>query len=170
LTLLAAGAVSRAAERSPDRRRLASAWLVLPAALVLLEGVGHVAQPVVPRPAVALRTLPGPVLVLPTSQQGDYMPMTWSTDGWPELVNGGSGFEPPIQSVLRRTAKAFPDAQAVASLRRSGVRTVVLARPLAPGTPWAGLAGESDVRLAAQAAAAGLGFRVVGGAVIYDLG
>jgi hypothetical protein len=119
-----------------------------------------------PTAPVALRTLPGPVLVLPTSQQRDYTVMTWSTDGWPELVNGGSGFEPPIQALLRRTAKAFPQADAVQLLRAEGVRTVVLDRALAPGSPWARLAADPA---GPQPAAAGVRIRYQGSAVIYSL-
>ena len=82
LGLLAAGAVTKAAdqladradradrsdrlpERSGRRVRWRPALILLPALLVLAEGIGHVAQPVVPTAPVALRTLPGLVLVLP---------------------------------------------------------------------------------------------------------
>ena len=175
LGLLAAGAVTRAAERfaaSPvrfGRWRLLPILLLVPAVLVLVEGVGRVAQPVVPRAPVALQTLPGPVLVLPTSQQGDFTVMTWSTDGWPELVNGGSGFEPPIQSLLRRTAQAFPQADSVRLLRAEGVRTVVLDRSLAAGTRWASLAATPEGPVDARAADSGVQVRYQGTAVIYTL-
>jgi hypothetical protein len=172
LALLAAGAVTRAADRfwTPGHsNRWAAAWLLVPAGLVLAEGAGQVAQPVVPATSVALRTLPGPVLVLPTSQQGDYTVMTWSTDGWPRLVNGGSGFEPPTQSGLRRTAQAFPQAEAVRRLRAQGVRTVVLDRSLAVGTPWAALAADPAGLPGARAADSGVRVRYQGSAAIYDL-
>ncbi|HST82919.1 MAG TPA: hypothetical protein VLL08_14395 [Kineosporiaceae bacterium] len=177
LALLAAGAVTRAVEqiaRSGRVRevrvggispRALSALLLVPAVLVVAEGIGQVAQPVVPSAPVALRTLAGPVLVLPTSQQGDYTVMTWSTDGWPELVNGGSGFEPPIQSMLRRTAQAFPSADSVQRLRAAGVQTVVLDRALAAGTPWATLAADPG----SLVAAAGIQVRYQGTAAIYTL-
>ena len=143
--------------------------LLLPAVLVLVEGIGRVDQPVVPVAPVALRTLPGPVLVLPTSQQGDYPVMTWSTNGWPALVNGGSGFEPPYQSVLRRTAQAFPQAEAVRWLRAEGVRTVVLDRSLTTGTPWAVLAATPEGPASALASSSGVRIRYQGSAVIYTL-
>jgi hypothetical protein len=139
--------------------------LLLPALLVMIEGIGQVDQSVVPTAPVALRTLPGPVLVLPTSQQGDYPVMTWSTDGWPALANGGSGFEPPYQAALRRTAKAFPQAEAVQVLRDQGVRTVVLDRALAAGTPWAALAATPEGAIGGT----GVHIRYQGTAVIYDL-
>jgi hypothetical protein len=172
LALLAAGAVTKAVEQVGSSARLRwvpprlrSALLLVPALLVVAEGIGQVAQPVVPSAPVALRTLAGPVLVLPTSQQGDYTVMTWSTDGWPELVNGGSGFEPPIQSMLRRTAQAFPNADSVQRLRTAGVQTVVLDRTLAAGTPWAALAADPG----SMAAAAGIQVRYQGTAAIYTL-
>ncbi len=189
LALLAAGAVTRAADRIMDSLPpgrlpplLLSGLLLVPALLVVIEGVGRVAQPVVPVSPVALRTLPGPVLVLPTAQQRDYVVMTWSTDGWPELANGGSGFETPIQSVLRRTAQAFPQADSVRRLRASGVRTVVLDRALAAGTPWASLAANpmgstssppgstgSTGSTGSPVADAGIQVRYQGTAVIYTL-
>ena len=170
MALLAAGAVTKLAEQiGPRLRRPGPLLLLVPALLVLMEGIGQVAQPAVPVTSVALRALPGPVLVLPTSQQSDYVPMAWSTDGWPLLVNGGSGFEPPIQSKLRRTAQAFPSADAVRELRSEGVRTVVLDRQLAVGTWWATLAAEPNGPVGARAADSGVRVRFQGNAVIYDL-
>jgi hypothetical protein len=105
--LAAARRTAARADRADGRSlrpRLVRAWPVLvliPAILVLSEGIGVVKQPRVPVAPVALWTLPGPVLVLPTGQQLDYKPMTWSTDRWPLLINGGSGFESPVQAELR---------------------------------------------------------------------
>jgi hypothetical protein len=173
LGLLAAGAITRLAQDLAGGRGLRSpvmaAALMLPAAAVLLEGVGSVPQPVVPRPTVALASLPAPLLVLPTSQGGDYLTMTWSTAGWPRTANGGSGFESPIQARLRRTAAAFPSAQSVNTLRADGVRTVVLERALAVGTPWETLAQEPLERLDARTSALGVQVTDWGGAVVFDL-
>jgi hypothetical protein len=176
LALLAAGAVTKAADARAARRptlgwtaRLGTGALLLPALLVLAEGIGQVAQPEVPRPPVALHTLPAPVLVLPTSQQGDYLVMTWSTDGWPKLVNGGSGFEPPDQSQLRRMAEHFPEPRAVVRLRADGVRTVVLVDSMTNGTVWHSLATQPPAQIAAEAVAAGIRVRRSNDALIYDL-
>jgi hypothetical protein len=173
LALLAAGALTRLAEDERLRRAGSGPWrralLLVPAVLVLAEGVGKVDQPVVPTSSVALRTLPGPVLVLPTSQQGDFTVMTWSTSGWPLLANGGSGFEPPGQSRLRLTAQKFPSAEAVQWLRAEGIGTVVLDRSLAVGTSWAALAAEPGGPPGARAVDSGVGMRNQGDAVIYDL-
>ena len=167
-----AGAGAGARIGNGGARRLVLALLLVPALLVLAEGIGKVEQPEVPTAQVALRTLPGPVLVLPTSQQRDYTVMTWSTDGWPELVNGGSGFEPPVQSVLRRTAQAFPEVAAVQALREAGVRTVVMDRALTADTVWSALAAAPEGPVGstgARAADSGIQVRYQGSAVIYTL-
>jgi hypothetical protein len=183
LALLAAGAVTKAADRAPIRRRVravgvrrpqwsgpAAVLLLVPALLVLAEGVGPVEQRRVPPVPVALRSLPGLVLVLPTSQVRDYLVMTWSTDGWPELLNGGSGFEPPAQSKLRRVAQAFPTGDSVQLLRAQGVRTVLLVRSQAEdGTPWSRLARQPTQWLDAHPIA-GLQVSYRPDAVVYELG
>jgi hypothetical protein len=191
LALLAAGAVTKASEQLAVAHRSAAdadpvagrtlfsrfprllrAWPVLiliPALLVLSEGIGMVKQPRVPVAPVALWTLPGPVLVIPTGQQLDYKPMTWSTDHWPLLINGGSGFESPVQGQLRRTAFAFPQLRAVQELRARGVQTVVLDRALTLNTPWSNLAAQPEGPAWARAADAGVKVRYQGTAVIYDI-
>jgi hypothetical protein len=171
LGLLAAGAVTYGATRLSRHRRTwrITAVLLLPAALVLAEGAGAVAQPIVPAAPVALRNLPGPVLVMPTSMQRDYLVMTWSTDGWPSLINGGSGFEPPRQSRLRRTAAQFPTPISAKVLRSMGVRTIVLIRSEAIGTPWQRLATQRVALTRAQAYGVGASMREAGDALIFDL-
>jgi hypothetical protein len=164
LGLLAAGAVTRWAEdagrrraalaagaRRPLARRLAAPGLalslVLPGALVTLEGASDMRYPRVPAAPVPLASLPQPIMVLPTSQGGDFQVMTWSTDGWPRLANGGSGFEPPAQAALRRDLRRFPDTRSLATLRARGVRTVVLVPERAVGTWWERVAERSTARL-----------------------
>lgn len=177
LGLLAAGAVTAAADRIDRRSRprgRASGWLrvavlLVPAALVLSEGAGTLAVPTVPSPPMALKSLPDPVLVMPTSMQGDYQVMTWSTDGWPDLINGGSGFEPPKQSRLRRTAAQFPTQQSAAGLRRMGVRTIVLIKDQASGTAWQWLASQPVALTRAQALGVGATMRDTGPALVFDL-
>jgi hypothetical protein len=186
LGLLAAGAVTKAVERALEpgsgprvrsgllnpgllRSGLLRSGLLIPAGLVLAEGIGSVPQLEVPHPPVVLRSLPGPVLVLPNSRQHDYLVMTWSTDGWPELVNGGSGFDPPPQAVLREVARTFPQRESVQFLRARGVRTVVLVRSQLAGTPWRELAARPPAELQAQAGAVGIQVRSQDDALIYDL-
>lgn len=169
LCLLAAGAVTRLVEETRRRPQTSTAILVataaavLPVSLVVVEGRGTVPQwPVATQP-VPLRSLAAPVLVLPTGQVADYHIMLWSTEGFPLLTNGDSGFNPVFQVAMRTEASTFPDQGSVSALRARGVRTVVIVRSRTPGTLWEG---------AAEQPVAGLGItrRDLGDAVVYDLG
>lgn len=183
LCLLAAGAISELTDRmlgpagaprrpAVDRNRgalviragavLATLTLCLPATLVVLEGRGDIPVWDVPPAPVALKTLPQPVFVLPSSMVGDYHIMVWSTDGWPVIANGGSGFVPHFQEQLIQDADTFPDAVSVAALRRHGIKTVMIVRSRAGGTPFLQAADRS---------VAGLGITREdrGDAVVYDL-
>ena len=170
LGLLAAGAVTYAAARlGPRRTWRVTALLLVPATLVLAEGAGAVAQPVVPAPPIALKDVPGPVLIMPTSMQSDFLVMTWSTDGWPSLINGGSGFEPPHQSRLRTTAAQFPAPASAKVLRTMGVRTIVLVKSQAVRTQWERLATQPAELTRTQAYLAGASMRETKDALIFDL-
>ncbi len=145
LGVLAAGAVSafveRARELTVDRvpprpgvlLRLAT---LIPLLLVLVEGINRTPHPEVPVAPVALRTLPAPILVLPSDQSTDQNIMLWSTDGFPTVVNGSSGFITAGLQRTRETTATFPDETSVAYLRDLGVHTVVLLRDRVTGTPW----------------------------------
>ncbi|MGZ4611963.1 MAG: hypothetical protein ACXV1K_02145 [Kineosporiaceae bacterium] len=136
---------------------------VVPLGLIGYEGLGDVPHWPLPPPPVDIRGLPAPVMFLPTDPIGDYATMLWSTQGWPLIGNGNSGFDPPSQIALRNAVRDFPSAASLAALRARGVRTVVLVPSRAAGTPWA---------KAADASVAGLPLRrrVTGDAVVYDLG
>ncbi|MEU5788562.1 hypothetical protein ABZ754_12640 [Micromonospora purpureochromogenes] len=171
LGLLAAGAVSAfadrvgeiAAERAPYRP---SPWLrvatVVPVLLVLLEGLNVTPHPVVPEQPVAMRTVDGPMLVLPSSQNLDQPVMLWSTSTFPDLVNGGSGFTPTQLDEVRRVSLAFPDQTSVDYLRTLGVRNVVLLRDQIVGTPW-------EVTVDAPVDQLGITREEVGDAVVFRL-
>jgi hypothetical protein len=176
LALLAAGLVGRLAElllRRPANReirplggpRAAAGVLALavPTLLVGADGWGGPLHWPVAQAPLAVSTVPAPVMFLPTDLVGDYHLMLWSTDGWPTLANGSSGFDPPWQSKLRTAVKPFPDAGSVAALRARGVRTVVLVRSRAARSPWEG---------AADKPVTGLGIERIdlGDAVVYRLG
>ncbi|MBM0256939.1 hypothetical protein JNW89_08655 [Micromonospora sp. 4G55] len=105
LGVLAAGALT--VRESPpagagrrDWRRWGRVALVLPALLVLAEGVNRTPHVPVPAQPVALRGVAGPVLVLPLGGIRDYHVMLWSTTasrprstGWPRslrTVSSGS--------------------------------------------------------------------------------
>jgi hypothetical protein len=107
------------------------------AGLIVLEGIGTNPHPrPAPEPAV-LRTAAAagePMLVLPSDEIGDETVMWWSTDGFPRVVNGGSGFVPRETSALRAATADFPSTDAVRVLRAVGVhRVVVLLERFDPG-------------------------------------
>jgi hypothetical protein len=83
-----------------------------------------------------MRTVTGPMLVLPTAGLTDQTVMLWSTTRFQQVANGSGGFAPQRQSELRRSVAAFPDAGSVQYLRSLGIGTVLLLRTEAAGTPW----------------------------------
>jgi hypothetical protein len=152
-------------ERRP--RLVGQAAGVLAATLVLVEGLGAVGHPVVPAPPAALTAahaaeVEPPLLVLPSNDRFDPLVLLWSTDGFPALVNGLSGFTPASQAEIRAGTHSFPDPNSVALLRRYGVHTVVVLRHWVPGTPW---------ERAADAPVDGLDItrREIDDAVVYSL-
>jgi hypothetical protein len=106
--------------------------------------------------------VPGPLLVLPSDPRFDPLVMLWSTDGFPALVNGLSGFVPESLTEIRSGTHTFPDADSIALLRRYGVRSVVVLPDRIADTPWAG---------ADSAPIDGLGITriVIDDAVVYRL-
>jgi hypothetical protein len=180
LSLLAAGAVgrfhaelhgpaARSARRAPPGARgplaamtVAAVLALTPTVAVLAEGAGLTHHWRVSPPPVKPASLPAPILLLPSDEIGDYHMMLWSTEGWPVIANGSSGFQPTEQVAIRREALGFPDAASVAALRRRGILTVVVVRTRAFGTAWS--------RAAVQPVT-GLGIRRtdLGDAVIFDL-
>jgi hypothetical protein len=155
LAVLAAGAVAAlvdrsyelAAEKPPGRPglllRLAT---LLPLLLVLAEGTnwGRLDHPVVPAQPAAMRTVDGPILVLPSDDLQDENVMIWSTSKFQQMVNGGSGFEPTDQQQTRAVAKAFPDKSSVEYLRHLGIRAVVVLKAQAASSDYSRSA-QSDV-------------------------
>lgn len=145
LAVLAAGLVTALAEswRRPAAARasraVAALVLLVPLALVTLEGVNRTPHPAVPTPPAAMRTAPEPMLVLPAGGVGDLNYMLWSADGFPRITNGLGGFEPVTQAQTRVAVATFPDAGSVAYLRGIGVRSVVAVPSRAAGTPWEGI-------------------------------
>lgn len=150
LALLAAGAVSALSERAvelfadrtqTDAEDRAGAWrlvTLIPLLLVLSEGVHKFEpNPTVPPSPIAMSTLRAPLVVLPTGDLTDMNVMLWSTDGLPKMVNGGSGFTPDDQEILRLSLRQFPDESTVTQLRDLQVHTVVVVRSRALGTDYA---------------------------------
>ncbi|MFI6228781.1 hypothetical protein ACIBCR_15875 [Micromonospora echinospora] len=114
--------------------------LVVPLALVLLEGVNRTPHVPAPEQPAALRGVDGPLLVLPSDGIRELHVMLWSTDGFPRMVNGLASFTPASQAEIRAASLSFPDASSVTYLRQRGIRTVVVLPGYAVGTPWEGVA------------------------------
>lgn len=145
LAVLAAGAVAefvRRAEHLSEQRipPWPGPWLRLatfvPLMLVLVEGWNATAHPVVPSQPTAMRTVSGPMLVLPTAALTDQTVMLWSTTRFQPMLNGSGGFGAARQTELRRNVETFPDATSIEYLRSLNVDRVLLLRSQSAGTPW----------------------------------
>ncbi|GAA1416548.1 hypothetical protein [Catellatospora coxensis] len=145
LAILAAGAVTAFVEqaktvsedRVPSRPhpllRLAT---FLPLLLVVAEGLNVTEHPVVPLQPPSMATAQAPMLVLPSDPLMDMKVMVWSTDRLEPIVNGNSGFTPTTLNEVRELTKTFPDQASVNRLRELGVKTVLVLREEAKGTPY----------------------------------
>jgi hypothetical protein len=140
-------------------------------AAVVVEGRGlpfdpndDQAQPAVPDPPASTAEVPAPQLHLPAEGPEDNRRyLLWSTDGFPEIVNGRASTEPDLVSDVIAEMDGFPDRPSVERLRELGVRSVVLHTERAAGTP------QAD---AAAAPIAGLGLvrrRLPGGLLVYGV-
>jgi hypothetical protein len=145
LGVLAAGAVCeliRRAEHLSAQRvpPWPGPWLrlatLVPLVLVAAEGLNATPHPTVPAQPTAMRTIGGPMLVLPTSALGDQHVLLWSTSRFQPVANGTAPFVPQQQEELRRVSATFPDAASIQYLRGRGITTVVLLRDRIAGTPW----------------------------------
>lgn len=169
LAVLAAGAVTRICQLLRRRGQRLAALLAggLALGLVLVEGLSALPNPPVPPAPAALRSehadvVRPPLLVLPSDQMTDALVMLWSTDSFPRMVNGTSGFSPASQAEIRKVTQSFPDRASIETLRRYGVSTVVVLRDRIPGTPWADAADASITGLNIER-------QEIGDAVVYRL-
>ena len=123
------------------------------AALVLaiaVEGRGlpfdpfdNQAQPSVPPVPPSTASVPAPQLHLPAERPSDNRRyILWSTDAFPELVNGRSSLNPAFTERLIEDVEEFPDRRTVDRLSRLGVRSVVMHTNRVHGTPWRGAVGR----------------------------
>jgi hypothetical protein len=183
LALLAAAGAWRLAQ-------LARAWgagfgargaerLVAAVGLLLLivlvgEGAGHMAHPVVPQPVRAEAGLPAPVLDLPTDGAADRLWQFFSAGGFYKIPVGNSTFDIPALDDLRGGMNGFPDRASVEKLRWYGIKTVVLhtVMPQLPGLKSPETPEPPDYAAAALKPIAGLGIarKRVGTIVIYTIG
>ncbi|MGZ4415484.1 MAG: hypothetical protein ACXVRZ_14080, partial [Gaiellaceae bacterium] len=138
LALLAAAGVALVV-RLLRRTKARGAAPLVPAVLVaaiLVEGFGPLPHPHVPaRPAAELAS-PAPQLHLPTIVGLDGIYAYWGIGSFPRMANAASSFDPRVVSDIRDISKLFPNPESVQFFRRIGIRSVVLHRDLARGTPW----------------------------------
>jgi hypothetical protein len=156
---------SRRSTRSPHKvvRTLPIACGVIVAGLIVLEGAGRMVTVEPPDAPAALSSLEPPIFHLPSDDFNDATYMLWSTDGFPPIANGISGFVTESLTNLRTTAEAFPDAASVEALRDYGIRTVVAHPSMLPGTRYQEVPNRSVEGL-------GIEVRVAEGLLVYDLG
>jgi hypothetical protein len=139
LALLAAGAAQALADRARARRGAlaASGCGLLLCLAVLADGWGFADHPTVELAPPGQSAAPQPALHLPAGAFDNRRYVLWSTDGFPDVVNGRGSFVPrSFQAVIDATA-SFPDRRSVAFLRRIGVRSVTVHLDHARGTPLA---------------------------------
>jgi hypothetical protein len=154
--------------------RLVAAVGLLIVVLLVGEGAGHMAHPVVPQPVRAEAGLPAPVLDLPTDGAADRLWQYFSAGGFYKIPVGNSTFDIPALDDLRGGMNGFPDRASVEKLRWYGIKTVVLhtVMPQLPGLKSPETPEPPDYAAAALKPIAGLGIarRRVGTLVIYTIG
>jgi hypothetical protein len=142
LAVLAAGLISELARLT--RAATLPRWSAIavrvvtipPLLLVLAEGVPRLDHPDVPVAPAALAAAPGPFMVLPSDEGVDNTVLLWSTDGFPAMVNGASGYTTPNHQAIRDLMQTFPAPASLELLRRLGIRSVVVVRDRVSGTPY----------------------------------
>ncbi|HSJ18450.1 MAG TPA: hypothetical protein VK920_10180 [Solirubrobacterales bacterium] len=134
--LAAAGAelAMRAARSRTAARAAPVAVATVLAAAIVVEGRGlpfdpfdDLAQPSPPDPPVDVAGIPAPQLNLPAERPHDNRRyLLWSTNGFPDMVNGRSSTNPAFTAEVIARARSFPDRRSAAYLRRLGIRTVLV--------------------------------------------
>ena len=126
LALLAAAGAHALAVRIRARwgARAATAAVALACLAILAEGWGLAEHPTVPLAPAGQRAAPQPALHLPAEAPDNRRYVLWSTDGFPDIVNGRGSLMPRRFAAVIRATRSFPDARSVAYLRRLGVRSV----------------------------------------------
>ena len=104
---------------------------------MLIEGAGFpYPHPTVAKPPPGLAEATPPRLHLPMYEYDSRRFLVWSTNGFPDIVNGRGSFKPTEFDRLERFMAVFPNPQVVGYLQDLGVKTVVLHPDLVPGTAW----------------------------------
>jgi hypothetical protein len=151
--LVGAGAhalLRREAGATEDRWRIVAPYALgaLLVMAIVMEGSGKAPLSAAPLPPAGIEAAPSPQFHLPSDAFKDPLYMFWSTDGFPPLVNGHSGFIPTSLSRVRSETAGFPDTESVELLRRIGVRSVIVHHGFIPGTPWENALSRSIENLA----------------------
>jgi hypothetical protein len=95
------------------------------------------AQPSPPAPPTDISAIAAPQFHLPAKRPEDNRRyLLWSTDGFPEMINGRSSTNPGFTERVIKRSRDFPDRESAALLRGLGVRSVVLHPGRTRGTPW----------------------------------
>jgi hypothetical protein len=142
LAVLAAGLVTELARLA--REATLPQWSVAAARvvtvplllLVLAEGMPDLAHPDVPAEPAAMAVAPAPIIVLPSDEGVDDNILLWSADGFPTMVNGAAGYTPPDHQTIRDLMRSFPSRPSLDRLHQLGIRSVVVIRDRAAGTPY----------------------------------
>ncbi len=144
-------------------RAILSLAVLIPVALVLVEGINKTPHPEVPQRPAAMADIAGPLLVLPLGTAYDDVTVLWVTDKHTKIVNGLASFTSRKQDEIRNATASFPDTASVAYLRGIGVRTVVLIPEWSGDTPWAEAVNRPSDGL-------GISRQQTGNTVVYRLG
>lgn len=137
--------------------------LVIPLALVVVDGVNRSPHPEVLRYPAAMGVASEPTLVLPSEGSLEMSIMLWSTNGFPRIPNGIVTFVPSGQERIRSSSMTFPDSTSIASLRAAGIKSVVVLPEWLSGTPWEGVPNRPVDGL-------GITREEIDGALLYRLG
>ena len=134
LTSLGLALLAAAGAQRLGRRRLVAVLLPV---IVLVEGAGFpYPHPTVAKPPAGLEQATAPRLHLPMYEYESRRFLVWSTEGFPEVVNGRGSFKPTEFDELEQLMGSFPDRPVLAHLRQLGVNTVVLHPDIVAGTAW----------------------------------
>ncbi|MEU8607444.1 hypothetical protein AB0C29_05525 [Actinoplanes sp. NPDC048791] len=142
MAVLAAGLLTKLARLAraatlPQWQTVAVRVLTIPPLLlVLAEGMPDMDHPDTPVAPAAFAMASAPLMVLPSDENVDTNVLLWSTDGFPLMVNGASGYIPPNHQGLRDLMQTFPSEPSLDRLRGLGIRSVVVLRDRVPGTPF----------------------------------
>ncbi len=128
LALLAAAGAARIAAAVKSRNQmLAGATTVALTLIVLIEGSGLIyPHPRAPEAPASLAGLRQPLLELPADAPDNRRYLLWSTDGFPKLLNGRTGFQPRYFARTLSAVDGLSSVQSLENLRSRGVATIVI--------------------------------------------